>query len=331
MANWISKPVSALSPNEQSLWRSMGLSNPPLSQDLSWGRAAMAIGSGAWVVFSPERRVSALFLISGDEAECVNGPVLDWPRIDSARELNEQLGMAVYALHQACPGLKSIRLRPRLSPAEFEFLRAHSAFPVDRIDRACTSVIPLRASQEEQWRSLPGRIRHEVSRSFRAGVRVTERDAGEDLAGFWNKVLPFYAKRGLYAPGPAFMEAMLGGGGIRGRVFTAALSASGVESEAGILVVDSGETGFYLYAYEERAEGCPNVSLNAPAQWEALKHLIGQGVRRYDLNGILHPQERSLAPEGPDLEGFRGVDAYKRKFKGDAVEYVVPSLGFGGL
>ncbi|NDG85943.1 MAG: hypothetical protein EBX52_13020, partial [Proteobacteria bacterium] len=163
MANWISKPVSALSQQEQELWRAMRLPDLPLSQELSWGRAVLAIESGAWIVFSPERRVSALFMISGTDAECVNGPVLDWSGIESARELNERIGTVVYALHQAHPALQNIRLRPRLLKEQFEFLRTHSAFPLDQVDRACTAVIRLKSTPEEQWRALPGRVRHEVS------------------------------------------------------------------------------------------------------------------------------------------------------------------------
>jgi hypothetical protein len=326
MADWISKPVSALNDQELALWRAMRLPALPLSQEISWGRAALAIGRDARVVFSPQRRVSALFLISGDQAECVNGPVLDWPRIGNSRELNEQLGMVVYALHRAVPGLRSILLRPRLSGSEYEFLRNHSAFPVDRIDRASTVVIPVGSSCEWQWQALPGRIRHEVSRAHRAGARARVRDAKEGFAGFWDSLLAFYQKRSLFAPELRFMEALLGQEGVRAWIVTSRHLSSA--SEAGVLVVNTQETAFYLYAYEERTEECPNISLNALAQWDALRLMIDAGIQNYDLNGILNPLERSDVAHEGGAGGFRGVDAYKRKFKGVQVDYIIPSIVF---
>ena len=302
----------------------MVLPGLPLSQGIAWGRAIRAAGGECFVVFSPERRVSALFMISGNEAECVNGPVMDWTRTPSAQELNEQFGMVVYALHQSLPHLKSIRLRPRLSQEGLQFLQANLAFPMDRIDQARTRLIVLESTREHQWNALSPRIRHEISRAQRSGVRVTVRSAQERFPDFWSQVRPFYQARGLYVPEASFVEALLQDSELRGQVISATHEPSQSVSE--ILVIDYKGVAYYFYAHESRGEGCPNVSLNACAQWEAMKELISRGVKGYDLNGLIHPENQK-----GENEAYRGVDAYKRKFRGETVDYASPLICFGDV
>ena len=300
----------------------MVLTGIPLSQGIAWGQAIRATGGECFVVFSPERRVSALFMISGEEAECVNGPVMDWARAPSPQELNEQFGMVVYALHHSLPQIKSIRLRPRLSQEGLQFLQANLAFPIDRVDQARTLVILLESSIENQWKALASRIRHEISRAQRAGVQVNSRDAKDRLNDFWEQVRVFYRSRGLYAPELSFIETLLQDSELRGQLISSVHEATQSVSE--VLVIEYKGVGYYFYAHEIRGKECPNLSLNACAQWEAMKTLISREVKAYDLNGILHPENK-----GEEILGYVGVDAYKRKFKGEVVDYASPLICFG--
>jgi hypothetical protein len=322
MAQWIAKPLSQLNEKEVQIWNSMVLSGLPLSQGIAWGRAIQASGGECFIVFSPERRVSALFMVAGIEAECVNGPVMDWARTPNAQELNEQFGMVVYALHQCLPRLKKIRLRPRLSLEGLDFLRAHLAFPMDRVDQARTRLILLESTPESHWVELSPRIRQEISRAQRSGVTVSVRDAQERFKDFWDQVRAFYQARGLYAPEDSFVEALLQDSEMRGQVISSRHEPS--RSFCEILVINYKGVGYYFYAHESRGETCPKVSLNVCAQWEAMKELIARGVKGYDLNGILHPDHQNA-----ENAAYAGVDAYKRKFRGETVDYASPLICFG--
>jgi hypothetical protein len=324
---WIAKPLSSLNSTERSLFHRSQAPSLPLSQTLEWG-AAMGMTSGIpFLIFSPERRVSAIFLISGTDAECVNGPVLDWAAIRTGQELNEQVSMVVYALHQSNPALQSVRIRPRLSREQFEFMSANLAFPVDRVDQARTMILDLKETEEAQWRVLPPRVRSEISRSMRSGVQVSARSTEEGLSGFWESTRSFYQKRGLFVPGDEWVRSLLLGHSdpmIRSFLVEASHEESG--SQAELLLLVCGGVGFYFFAHEKRSKTCPKLSLNICAQWEAIKTCIRAGVRQYDLNGVADPNQ--IAEE---KGSFLGVDFYKRKFKGREVLYFNPMIRFGAV
>ena len=326
IGSWIAKPLSSLGAEERSMYRALYRPDFPLSQSLEWGHALSAPNRQPFVVFSPERRVAALFTVSGDEAECVNGPVLDWERIRDSKVLNEQISMSVYALHQAKPSLRSIRLRPRLGARDFEFLRDHLAFPIDRMEHARTMILDLAHSESEQWMNLPPRIRSEIKRSARCGVRVESSPAGGVVSGFWRKTRDFYLARGLPIPDENWIQSLLlgtGEWGIESEVITAIHEES--QSEASLLLLRFGGVGIYFFASEKRGPECPNLSLNVCAQWEAVRVCIKAGLRFYDLNGIL-----SSRPKDGEMDPYRGVDFYKRRFKGREVEYCNPLIRFEG-
>lgn len=304
------------------LWRDALISGMPLSQTPEWGRAAAELQTEAFLIFSPERRTSALFLVSGSEAECVNGPVLDWDRIHDSKDLNEQISMSVYALLQAAPGVSKVMLRPRLDQAQFERLQAGLAFPIDGVDRSCTLQIPIQASRKEQWRDLSPRIRHEVTRGLREGAVASRLELESGLEGFWERVSPFYRARNLVIPSLNWVRRLLDEkGGISGDLISVRHESSQSLSE--ILVLQSGASGIYFYGHESRGRSCPNISLNALAQWEALQWARERGASFYDLNGLRHP-------EATETADYLGVDRYKRKYRGQEIFYFNPRIVFAG-
>jgi len=322
MASWIVKPVGALTPEEMKSWTDLSWMDMPPSQTLAWGGAVEAVSGKGVIVFSRELRISALFIVSGLEAECINGPVMDWEAIRSSEILNQAIARVVHALVHANPDLVSIRLKPRLRSGPFGFLSDHLAFPVDRVDRSHTLMINLAPDEEAQWSQLPSRIRHEISRARKAGVQVSLHQDSEAIFSFWSGVRNFYGSRGLYAPEYSFVESLLFSDcpGLEGQVIRAEHPESGSFSE--LLLIHVGSRSYYFYAFDQRTETCPNISLNACAQWEAIREAARRGSLTYDLNGI-------LKKGGADPGSFSGVDQYKRKFKGEEVEWFSPLICFG--
>ena len=329
-ASWIVKPVSDLTPDELEKWHALRFPRLPLSQSISWAMAAQSVSGNCMLVFSPERKVSALYLISGDQAECVNGPILDWDRIRDHEDLNEQISMAVFALYQGCPWLQTIRIRPRLDQKHFLFLAKNLAFPIIQTDLAQTMVIELDNSDEKMWLNLPARIRHEISRGRTAGVVTESIPIESHLSSFWDQTRKFYQKRNLFVPEESWIRSLLGSftadqsgviGEFSAQILRATHAASGSISE--ILVLHTHDVSYYFYAHETRSESCPNISLNACAQWEAIRSSANQGSLYYDLNGILHPEHRNA-----EHDSYAGVDRYKRKFKGKEIEYFSPLITF---
>jgi hypothetical protein len=324
-ASWIVKPVSDLSPEEREQWHSIRFSRIPLSQTLAWAAAAESVSGNCVLVFSPERKITALYLISGNQAECVNGPVLNWESIRSPEDLNEQISMSVFALHQGCPWLQNIRIRPRLNQKNFLFLAKNSAFPIIQTDLAQTMLIELDDSKEKMWNQMPARIRHEIHRARSAGVITEIIDLENNLGQFWDNTRRFYQARGLFAPEERWIRALLSSHTLNGcdsaQIIRASHPASGSISE--ILVLHTHDVSYYFYAHENRNESCPNISLNACAQWEGIQSAATLGAAYYDLNGILHPEHQSA-----ENETYQGVDFYKRKFKGKTLDYFSPLISF---
>jgi hypothetical protein len=336
-ASWIVKPVSSLSKEEMGLWHSIRHTGTPLSQTIAWASAAESLNGECIAVFSPERQVSAIYFISNEDAECVNGPILNWENIRTSDDLNEQISMAVFALFQGCPWLKSIRIRPRLDQKRFLFLAKNSAFPITQTDLAQTLLIPLDDSPQKMWAQLPARIRHEVNRARSTGVKTETLDLKSNLSRFWNQIRDFYQSRNLFVPEEVWIRSLLTHffdfsslsdpvnapqlTDQYAQIIRSSHPDSGSFSE--ILVLHLQDISYYFYAHEQRTESCPNISLNACAQWEAIQSAALQGSTYYDLNGVLHPDHQS-----PETETYRGVDTYKRKFKGKELDYFSPLITF---
>lgn len=336
---WIAKPLASLSSVERTLFQEIRSSGTPLSQSLAWTDAAAAVRGNPFVVFSKDRGVSAVFLMedsqhgagrSGLIAECVNGPVLAWDRIRGSQELNEQISMVVYALHQTHPHLESILIRPRVSESQLQFLKNHCAFPIHSVDEARTLVLDLDETESLQWGHLPSGIRSEVSRAQRAGVRAVRVPWMKGLSSFWQATREYYRDRGVFVPGEEWIRALTpeSPGAIpkdsKIEIHLIAAEHSESSSVAELLMVIHEGTGYYLFAHERRGAGCPKLSLNLLAQWEALRICIESGARCYDLNGVSNPQSQKEMEDS-----FRGVDFYKRRFKGREVVYFQPLIVFG--
>jgi hypothetical protein len=321
-ATWIAKPVKSLSAGDLSDWQSQDWGpNLAPSQTPAWGRAGLILGVEPILVFSPDRRISALFFRNGSEAECVNGPVYDWTKIASPAEQNELIGMTVHALLQCRPEITRVTLRPRMAESDLEQFLGRSAFPSDGLDRSATLTLNLDTPSEQTlFQSLGPRIRHEVSRAERAGVITEIVDTGLSIDLFWQRCATLYSARQLWLPPVEWIRALIHTPERGTFIIRSTHPSTGSLGE--LLVFSTGSRAFNLFAAETRAPHCPNLSLNAPAQWAAIKILRNLGIKTYDLNGISHPDAES-AP------GFEGVNTYKRKFKGREMRFAHPLLRFG--
>lgn len=322
-ALWIAKPVESLSNDEMETWTRIPLPDTLApSQTPSWGFASRTLAVSSIMVFSPDRRVSALFTVDGDRAECVNGPVFDETLIQTSQDLNERISMAVHALLRCAPQVKEVCLRPRLKDQGLARFLDLLAFPVDGVERTATLEIHLSAAEDASFfQTLPSRIRHEINRCRHAGCEAEIVDGARGLSPFWNKLGAFYQQKGLWLPPEHWARALIDGPRSRCRIVRVRHIAS--ESVCEILNFDAGSRTFNLFAYNDRTPLCPNLSLNILAQWEAMCQSRRMGMQTYDLNGILHPDEST-----PDT-AYLGVDRHKRKFKGHEVRYSNPVIRFG--
>ncbi len=320
-ATWIAKPVRALSADEIDRWHTLDWGrNLSPSQTPAWGGAGKVLGVEPILVFSPERRISALFFTKGNEAECVNGPVHDWSIPGSATEQNELIGMTVHALLKCRPEVTQVTLRPRMTEVELGHFIERSAFPSDRVDRSSTMTIPLETPGESSlFESLGSRIRHEVRRAVRGEVTTEVHDAEKVIEPFWERCSDLYKKKALWLPPIEWIRSMVNDPHQRALFVRSLHLPTGSLCE--VLSVSPGPVAFNLFSVESRNPSCPNLSLNAVAQWTTAKILRERGLQAYDLNGIAHRDSQD--------SGFTGVDAYKRKFKGRIIEFAHPMLRFG--
>jgi hypothetical protein len=320
-ATWIAKPVRALSTEEMDLWYSTdwGLNLSP-SQTPAWGKAGTFLGVEPILVFSPERKTSALFFRKGSEAECANGPVHDWSQLESAAEQNELIGMTVHALLKCRPEVTQVTLRPRMTEEDLPRFIGRSAFPADRVEYSSTMILPIDGLDESTlFESLGPRIRHEVRRAIRAEVITEVYEAGSVIEPFWERCSELYAKKEIWFPPLEWMRSLVNEPQQRASITRSLHLPTGSLCE--VLSVSTGPVAFNLFTAESRKTSCPNLSLNALAQWTTAKILRERGLIAYDLNGIAHRDSRD--------PGFTGVDAHKRKFKGRILNFAYPALRFG--
>lgn len=340
---WIAKPVSALKSDERRSWifacraqRERGI-DVPLAQALTWARAAGQASAGSFLVFSPEEGVGGIVLAGeipggGVRFECINGPLLDWDRPESAKRQLATFAMAVSKLDRR---FRSLVLRPRWMEAQAQARLLGLPIQPYSLERAATLRIAVAITDEEQLAGFRPRLRRSLRRTERQlkGVSVTPL-APKDLriAGWIGRMEEFSFSRGFSVPPQGWFETLLSDPELQkeeGLSFWMAFAEVGPADGHASAIAEhflclrdgsdqKNREAHFLFGCERRLPGFSDLSPGALAHMEALRQLRRSGVRYYDLNGYVP----GASPDHP----YAGVNAFKEQFGGELIQYEIPEF-----
>jgi hypothetical protein len=303
---WIAKPLKALSSDEAFFFQQLSSSKEvPLSQTSIWGGAIEATGVEVYVAFETEKLIGGLAYFFDGQMECINGPILNW----SSDSINEELATFVYALTKARMGTTKVFLKPRwLKDDEVNF-SSYLKFPIHSFEDSATKILSLSKDMDVKD-YLGAKIRHELSRvaKYENEIEFTQ----NSIENFYQGLKKKYDVDKTFLPDLTWFKALKDY-----KIFSAKLHDQIV---CAILVIKHQTTATYLFAYEDRLDSAPNISLNLFLQYNIIEWCKSEGLNSYDLGGY----KENINSE----DDYWGVKVFKDKFPGEIKRFTSPVFIF---
>jgi hypothetical protein len=257
------------------------------------------------VAFETEKLIGGLAYFFDGQMECINGPILNW----SSDTINEELATFVYALTKARKETSKVFLKPRWAKEDEVNFSSHLKFPIHSFEDSATKILTLCDSLDLKDYLGP-KIRHELSRvaKFENEIELSQKSMNEFYRGLKHK----YDLDKTYLPDLAWFKALSDY-----KIFSANLKD---QILCEILVIKNNSTATYLFAYEERNELAPNISLNLLLQYKILEWCKSESLDFYDLGGY----KENITNE----DDYWGVKVFKDKFPGEVVRFTSPVFIF---
>ena len=243
----------------------------------------------------------------GRYLEIPGGPLLDWSDTEKVKQAFAKI--AELAREHRCV---FVRLRPQLlnTPENRELLDGLGLkkSPM-HLHAEHTVIIDLTKSEDELLKNLRRQTRYEVRQAAKKGI-IVERSNSEEIFREFHSVQLTTAKRQNFVP-PSLKELLAEreAFGDHAQIYTAYTDK---EPIAYGLILRSGDEAEYFEA------ASTDLNRKLPGayalQWQVIKDLKKQGVKRYNLWGI--------APPGAKHHRYSGVTTFKTGFGGDLVEFV---------
>ncbi len=166
-------------------------------------------------------------------------------------------------------------------------------------------VLPLPASEELLWKSLPAKVRNQTRKAQRAGLRIASGAPEVLRRGFYQVLRVNMRDLGSPVHAERFFERAAERFGPRLRFIVASL---GERPVGGLVAIHFGSTVFVPWASTLRSERprCPNNLI----YWEALRWAVGQGAAEFGFgrsapNSGTHRFKRSWGAEERPLAWTR--------------------------
>jgi hypothetical protein len=303
---WIAKPLKALSSDEAFFFEKLiSEKNAPLAQTIVWGKAIEASGLEVYLAFETEKLIGGLAYFFDGQMECINGPMLNW----SSDSINEELATFVYALTKANKFTKKVFIKPRWPKVDEVNFSSHLKFPIHSFEDSATKILNLKTASDLR-EFLGPKIKHELSRveKFLPEIEFPDISMEEFYEGLKNK----YDQDNAYLPSLAWFQGLSDY-----KIFSAKMRD---QILCEILVIKHISTLTYLFAFEQRTEKAPNISLNLLLQFKILECCKTEGIEFYDLGGY---KENILQDDN-----YWGVKVFKDKFPGEVNRYTSPVFIF---
>ena len=297
----------------------MKLEEPNFLQSIAWAKTNQLIGHNVVVsqIDNPgsskkTTRKAMVMIIKnakrGRYLEVPGGPLVDWEDpavVAEAKRIMVQTGKKHHCAF--------VRFRPQMldNKKNREILTSIGAkkSPM-HLAAEHTVIIDLTQSQEDLLANMRRQTRYEVRRATKLGLKV-EKSNTEEIFEEFHKVQSATAERQHFVPPD--LKTLLSereAFGDNAQIYVAR-SVDGLPIAYGLILIDGDEAAYYEAASTSLNRKLPGAYV---LQWQVIRDLKKQGVKRYNLWGI--------APAGQPHHRYAGVTTFKTGFGGQVVTYV---------
>ena len=292
----------------------MKLEAPNFLQSKVWARTNQLIGHEVVTRQLPsgDKKQDLVMIVKnakrGRYLEVPGGPLIDWQ--DAAAVAKAKQILIDTGKEHNCA---FVRIRPQLldNATNRQILNSIGArkSPM-HLAAEHTVIIDLTKSQEDLLANMRRQTRYEVRRAIKLGLVVEKSNAKAAFEEF-HRVQSSTAERQHFVPPDvktllAEREAF----GKDAQIYVAR-TGDGHPMAYGLVLVHGDEAAYYEAASTKYNCKLPGAYA---LQWEIIKDLKKQGIKRYNLWGI--------APAGQPHHRYAGVTTFKTGFGGEVVTYV---------
>lgn len=327
---WIAKPLQLLTSSELRIWQSIEKEGP-LSQTSQWAEAIEAVSGQCFLIFHPDEKVGGMVFGSsapkqGWRYECINGPHLNWDRVDL---IPRQLAVFATAVSRLNSPFESLHLRPRWFSENSKQRISYLPIELFNQTQAATWWVPIQANESQQFQQLSSRMKRTLTKSLNSHPNMLTQieDLNEtNLKAFLMNFEPFSKSRNFYSPPFLWFQGLLKKPKLsypEAPKFKILTVTQGMDfrtrSITQLILCFFNKTTSYLFGYEKRDPDLPSqFSTSAVAHWEALRESSRVKMEVYDLNGYMI--------DAPSNHPYYGVCKFKEQFGGQAISYDIPEL-----
>ncbi len=301
-----------ISSAEKTKWQKIIKNHPEANflQTPTWAKANQLMG------FSPLVEISddGLFVAfdkhakRGHYLEVPGGPILDWDDQDVIQQIFTKLKKV--ATDNNCA---FVRIRPQLEDSkEHRAKLAKLGLKIAPMHLAAehTVMIDLSPSEDELLANMRRQTRYEVRRAGKLEIKV-EKSNDQAIFKEFHKVQAETAARQHFIP--PTLEVLMAEREAFGddAMIYKATTKEGEPIAYGLILTGNGEGDYYEAASTDLNRKLPGAYA---LQWQVIKDLKKQGIKRYNLWGI--------APKDQPNHRYAGVTTFKTGFGGKVTEFV---------
>lgn len=255
----------------------------------------------------------------GRYLEIPGGPIVDWEDKNLVKTIFDDIKKV--AKENSCV---FVRLRPQLknTPENLSLLASLGLKPSPmHLAAEHTVILDLEKSEEELLADMRRQTRYEVKRSQKIGLKV-ENSRDEAIFKEFQAVQAETAKRqNFFPPSLKTLLAEREAFGEKIAIYIAKTGENTIFKEEkfekdlpiayGLIIKNGEEAEYYEAASTDLNRTLPGAYA---LQWQVIRDLKEQGIKRYNLWGIAPPNVKN--------HRYSGVTTFKTGFGGEVVEFV---------